>query len=60
MSGGMPVLGEDDMFELLTESIDDRNDLIAIFNCESSSWAEVVLEVDNKKRVGRLGGDGHS
>lgn len=54
MTGGMPVLGEDDVVEFFAESIDQRDDLIAISYRKRSAGAEVVLDVDDQKRIAGL------
>jgi hypothetical protein len=52
--GGMPVLGEDYVVELLCEGVDERNDLIAVGYGEVAAGAEVVLDVDDYEGVGGL------
>lgn len=59
MSGGVPVLGEDDVLESLRELIDEGNDLIAFRHGERATdsvrgRAEIVLHVDDEKGVGGL------
>jgi hypothetical protein len=61
---GVPVLGEDDVVELLREGVDDRNYFVAFGDGERASHsvdrgAEVVLYVDDEEGVGGLKGDGH-
>ncbi len=56
VSGGMPVLGKDNVFEALRESVDDGDDLVAIFDGERTAnsidgRAEVVLDVDDEEGV---------
>lgn len=59
VSGWMPVLGEDDMLELLAEPVDEGDDLITVFDGERSAGTEIVLQVDDDERVGGLGSNGH-
>jgi len=59
VSGGVPVLGEDDVAEFFGESVDDGDDLVAFGNGERASDAvrggtEVVLDVDDEEGVGGL------
>ena len=48
---GMPVLGEDYVGEFCGEAVDGGDDGVALFYLQSSAGAEVVLEVDDEKRV---------
>ena len=57
--GGMPVLSEDDVVELLREGVDERDDLIAVDYREVAAGTEVVLYVDDEKGVGGLRCDHH-
>ena len=59
VSGGVPVLGEDDVVELLREGVDDGNYFVAFGNGERASdsvdcGAEVVLYIDDEEGVGGL------
>lgn len=61
---GMPVLGEDNVVELLREGVDEGDDLIAVGYGEVAAYsvdcgAEVVLYVDDEQSVVRLEGDRH-
>ncbi len=51
MFGGVPVLGEDDVFEALGEAVDEGDDLVALGNGERAAGAEVVLDVDDEEGV---------
>jgi len=51
---GVPVLSEDDVVELSAERVDKRDDLVAVLNRERSAGAEVVLDVDDQKRIAGL------
>ena len=57
--GRMPVLGENDVVELLRESVDDGNNLIAFGDSECSTRHEVVLDVDDEESVVGLWGRRH-
>lgn len=57
---GMPVLSKDDVLEALAELVDEGDDLVAVFDCECAAGAEVVLDVDDEKSVGRGKRDWHS
>ena len=62
---GVPVLGEDDVVEALSDAIDEGDDLVAFGDGERSSSsingrAEVVLDVDDEEGVGGGELDGHS
>jgi len=45
----MKVLSEKDTapFLIFSKIIDDRDDFIAIGNCKTSAWYEVILDIDN-------------
>ena len=49
MAGGMPVLGQDNMFEILGEIIDEGNDLIGIGHGEISAGTKIILYVNDEK-----------
>jgi hypothetical protein len=49
--GGVPVLGEDDVFEVRRDLMNDRDDGISARNGELPAGAEVVLDVDDEKNV---------
>ena len=53
MSARMPVLRQDDMFETPRQCVDGRDDLVAARNREAAAGAEVVLQVDDEKKVVR-------
>lgn len=62
---GVPVLGENDMFESLSEPVDEGDDLVAAADGKRTAdsvncMAEVVLQVDDEERVGSLGSNRHS
>lgn len=57
--GGMPVLGEDDVLELLRERVDRWDDLIAFGYGEVAAGAKVVLHVDDEQGIIGLGCDHH-
>lgn len=46
---GMPVLSQDDMGEdrLIPKSVDERDNLTAVFSGKRASFAKVVLHVHN-------------
>lgn len=59
VAGGVPVLGEDDVFEAPGEAVDDGDDLVALGYGQRASnsingRAEVVLDVDNQQYVSGL------
>ena len=49
--GSVPVLGEDDVLEMLGGAMDGLDDGVAIGNGERATGAEVVLHVDDEKDV---------
>ena len=49
MPGGMPVLGQHDVFEILGEVIDEGHDFIGIGHGQLSAGAKIILNVDNKQ-----------
>jgi len=62
VSGGVPVLGEDDVLEALAEAVDDGDDGVPVFHRERAAysingWAEVVLDVDDEEGVGGMEGE---
>ncbi len=57
MVGGVPVLGEDDVLEVLRGAVDRVDDGIAVGNGERPAGAEVVLHVDDEEDV--VGSDLH-
>ena len=58
MVGGVPVLGQDDVIELLGDSANWFNDQISARNGKCPAGAEIVLHVDDEEDV--LWGDLHS
>jgi len=56
---GVPVLGEDDMLELLRDGINEGNNLVTFIDGECAARAEVVLDVDDDQGIGGLGRDRH-
>jgi len=56
---GMPVLGKDYVGEFCGEGVDGGDNAVAFFYFQGSAWAEVVLEVDDQKRVRVLNGYAH-
>ncbi len=48
---GVPVLGEDYVGEFCGEGVDGGDDCVAFFYRQGSAGAEVVLDVDDQKRV---------
>lgn len=51
MAGRMPILSQDDVFEILRQMVDDRNDFIAVRHCEIATWTKIVLYVYDEKHV---------
>ncbi len=51
MSGGVPVLRQDDVIEAGGERVETRNDLVAPCYGEGASGEEVVLHIDDKKNI---------
>jgi len=43
---GMPILSGDNEIEARHEVFDDRDDLVAIRNCERASGQEIILDID--------------
>lgn len=54
VSGGVPVLREDDVVEFSGESVDDGDYFVAFGDGERASRHEVVLYVDDEEGVGGL------
>ena len=52
MVESVPVLGEDDVLEMLRGAVDGVDDGIAVGNGERAAGAEVVLHVDDQEDVG--------
>jgi len=51
VSGGVPVLREDDVGEARRERVEGRDDGIAIGNCKCAPGAEVILDIDDEDGV---------
>ena len=51
VSGGMPILRQRHMVELLGKPIDDRHDRIALGDRKRAAGAEIILHVDNEQQV---------
>ena len=47
----MPILGEDDVAELVGKAVDDRHDLIAARYGERAVRTKIVLHVDDDQNV---------
>jgi hypothetical protein len=47
----MPILGQRDMIEALTEPIDDRHHRIAVGDRECAARAKIVLHVDYQQQI---------
>jgi len=47
----MPILGQNDMAEALTEAIDDRHHGIAVGDRKRAAGAKIVLHVDYKQQI---------
>ena len=47
MSGRVPVLRQHDVAEALAQSVDDRDDLVAVGHGEAAAGAEIILHVDD-------------
>lgn len=54
VAGGVPVLSEDDVVELCSESVDTGDDLVATTDGKGAAGHEVVLHVDDEEGVGGL------
>ena len=52
MALGMPILRQDDILELLSHLVDDRNDFVPVCRRKSAPGAEVILHVDDDKNIG--------
>jgi hypothetical protein len=55
--GSVPVLGEDDVLEMLCGAMDRPDDRVTVGNGECAAGAEIVLHVDDKEDV--VGRDPH-
>jgi hypothetical protein len=53
MPAGVPVLGEAHVPEVRCNTIDARDDIVSMRNCQSTSTAEVVLNIDDEQQVRR-------
>jgi hypothetical protein len=51
MARRMPILGQDNMVEALSEAIDDRNHGIAVSNRKRAAGAEIILHVDYQQQI---------
>jgi hypothetical protein len=51
MSTRVPILGQDHMSKFGGQSVDRRNDFIALPNRECSAGAEIVLHIDNEQDI---------
>lgn len=51
MPDGMPVLGEDDMVELVDQPVHFPHDLVAAWNRQGAAWAEIVLQVNDQQTM---------
>jgi hypothetical protein len=56
---GVPVLGKEDVVELLGDVVDAWEDGVSVRDGQGAAGKEVVLHVDDEERVGRLEGEGH-
>lgn len=50
--GGVPVLGDDDVFEAIGEGVEVGDDLVGVGDGEGAAGEEVVLHVDDEEGVG--------
>jgi hypothetical protein len=48
---GVPILGEDDVLEMLRGAVNGVDDSVAVGNGECAARAEIVLQVDDKEGV---------
>ncbi len=48
---GVPILGHDDVIEAASQRVNHRHHLVAAGNRERAARTEVVLDVDDQKRV---------
>jgi hypothetical protein len=48
----VPILGQDDMFELVHEPVDDGHDFVAADDGERAARAEIVLQIDDDQCFG--------
>ena len=49
--GWVPVLGEDDVVKPFCEGVDDRDYGVAVFDRQCAVGHEVILDVDDQKRI---------
>ena len=54
MRHGVPVLREDDVLEALRQSVDRRDDGVAIRHGEAAALAEIILDIDDDQRGARV------
>ena len=47
----VPILRHHDVLEVLGDAVDDRNDLIAVFDRKAAAGQETVLHVDHNERT---------
>lgn len=57
---GVPILGEEDVLELVGEGVDARNKGVSFDNGEGAAGAEVILNIDDEEGVGGLERTFHS
>ena len=57
VAGRVPVLRDDDVLERRRELVDDRHDLLAVFDRQRAAGDEAVLHVDDEQRALRIGLD---
>jgi|GEM_PF-5960620 len=51
MSGRVPVLRENDMFEAAGKQVDRRNDFVAARHGKKAAGTEIILNVDDQKDI---------
>ena len=51
MTGRMPILGQDDVAETLRQTVEGRDDFIAVWHCQSAGGAKVVLGIDDEEHI---------
>jgi hypothetical protein len=47
----VPILRHHDVLEVLGDAVDDRNDLIAVFDRKAAAGQEAILHVDHNERT---------
>ena len=51
MVNWVPILRQEDVFELIDEAVDRSHNSVTIWYFKGTAWAEVVLHVDDNKSI---------